>query len=66
MLFALECIPMEKTFKTGIYVWSNGLNSTRFGNETYESLAATAAAKILDREASSLVIDAGLTHENMK
>jgi len=43
-----------------------GLNSTRFGDETYESLAATAAAKILDREASSLVIDAGLTHGNMK
>lgn len=53
-------------FKSGFYKYSNGAITKSFGDNNFGNLAATAAAIILDREATSSVLNADPTYGNLK
>jgi hypothetical protein len=48
---------VSTAFFDGVYEWTDGTQTFSFGNRKYGNLAATAAAILLDREATSPLVD---------
>ena len=53
-------------FKAGSYDWTDGSQTVSFGDGRWGDLAATVAATLLDREASSVILDADPAHGSMR
>jgi uncharacterized protein (DUF1800 family) len=49
---------VARTFQTGSYEWTGGIQNISIGDGKWGNLAATVAAIVLDREATSVVLDA--------
>lgn len=53
-------------FQTGSYEWTDGVTTIMYGEGRWGDLAATAAAIIMDREATSSVLNADPTYGSVK
>jgi len=57
---------VASAFRKGFYQWTDGDSNVTFGDGRLGSLAATAAAIVLDREATTVVLDADPAHGSLK
>eukprot|EP00546_Thalassionema_frauenfeldii_P010113 CAMPEP_0178928808 /NCGR_PEP_ID=MMETSP0786-20121207/20156_1 /TAXON_ID=186022 /ORGANISM="Thalassionema frauenfeldii, Strain CCMP 1798" /LENGTH=1403 /DNA_ID=CAMNT_0020604807 /DNA_START=186 /DNA_END=4393 /DNA_ORIENTATION=+ len=57
---------VAQAFKVGVYVWTDGSNSISYGTGQRGDLAATAAAILLDREATSEVLNSDPSYGSVK